>query len=283
VPLFALFHRDRLSAECFQLDYLKGILDEPRDLLEFIGSNFQLFENDTLTVFPTDLFVEKVSKYFAVTKSEAKRLLVFDVNNRSICPIFVRFRNEKLRDCVHISNDFYRFIYTILHSIITKDLFDNETVRLSKGFENEKVKAEFERNGYIYVSNITDKRKATLQIDGLAIKSKKCYVVECKGLRLKRLMDEPETLNNAIRDLKGYVLGKEYTTNKDGQKVERDKPSLISKLEYVEQNVCVLGAKYGFDADINEFEGVIVTMSRPPINEFKGVKILSIDQISGLG
>ncbi len=269
--------------QCFQLDYLEEILDEPRDLIEFIDSNFKLFENDTLTISPTHLFVEKASKYFGVTKSEAKRLLVFDVNNRSICPIFVRFRNEKLRDCVGISKDFCRFIYTILHSIITKDLFDNETVRLSKEFENEKVKAEFERNGYIYVSNITDKRKATLQIDGLAVKSKKCYVVECKGLRLKRLMDEPETLNYTIRDLKGYVLGKEYNTNKDRQTVERDKPSLISKLEYVKQNVRVLGATYGFDADINDFEGVIVTMSHPPINGFKGVKILSVDQISGLG
>jgi hypothetical protein len=150
-------------------------------------------------------------------------------------------------DNVCISKDFSRFIYTILHSIITKDLFDIETVRLSKEFENEKVKAEFERNGYIYVSNITDKRKATLHIDGLAIKGKKCYVVECKGLRLKRLMDEPDTLNSIIRDLKGYALGKEYTTNKDRQRVERDKPSLISKLEYVKQNVCVLGAKYRFD------------------------------------
>ncbi len=186
-------------------------------------------------------------------------------------------------DYVCITKDFSRFIYTILHSIITKDLFDIETVRLSKEFEDEKVKAEFERNGYIYVSNITDKRKATLQIGGLAIKSKEYYVVECKGLRLKRLLDEPDTLSYIIRDLKRYVLGKEYTTKKDRQIVERDKPSLISKLEYGKQNVCVLGAKYGFDADIDEFEGAIVTMSYPLINEFKGVKILSIDQISGLG
>ena len=117
----------------------------------------------------------------------------------------------------------------------------------------------------------------------MAIKGKKCYVVECKALRLKRLMDEPDRLNYIIRDLKGYVLGKEYTTNKDRQIVERDKPSSTSKLEYVKQNVRVLGAKYDFDADIDEFERVIVTMSYPPINEFNGVKILPIDQISGLG
>ena len=67
-------------------------------------------------------------------------------------------------------------------------------------------------------------------------------------------MDEPDTLNYIIRDLKGYVLGKEYTATKDRQIVERDKPSLISKLEYVTQSVCALGAKYGFEADINEFE-----------------------------
>lgn len=90
-----------------------------------------------------------------------------------------------------------------------------ETVRLSKECETKKVKTEFERNGYIYKPNVTDKRKSTLEIDGLAIKNKKCYVVECKGLRLKRLMDEPDTLDYIIRDLKGYVLGKEYTTDKN--------------------------------------------------------------------
>ena len=49
-----------------------------------------------------------------------------------------------------------------------------ETVRLSKEFETKKVKTEFERNGYIYKPNVTDKRKSTLGIDGLAIKNKKC-------------------------------------------------------------------------------------------------------------
>jgi hypothetical protein len=38
-----------------------------------------------------------------------------------------------------------------------------------------------------------DKRKPSLQIDGLAIKNEKCYIVECKAMRLKRLMDEPGT------------------------------------------------------------------------------------------
>jgi hypothetical protein len=44
--------------------------------------------------------------------------------------------------------------------------------------ENEKVKTEFERNEYVYRTNIMDKRKPSLQIDGLAIKNEKCYIVE---------------------------------------------------------------------------------------------------------
>ena len=68
-------------------------------------------------------------------------MLVYDVNNKSIFPLFVRFRNEKLHDVICITKDFSRFIYTILHVILTKDFFDDETVQISKDFEAQKVKA----------------------------------------------------------------------------------------------------------------------------------------------
>ena len=158
-----------MSAECFKLDYLEKILLEPRDLLEFI-STFTSFEDNTITVSPTHKFIKHASNYFDMPLTDVKKLLVFDDNNKSICPLFVRFRDRTLGDIVCITKDFSRFIYTILHSILAKDLFEIETVRLSKDFESVKVKTEFERNGYVYRTNITNKKKATLQIDGLAIK-----------------------------------------------------------------------------------------------------------------
>jgi hypothetical protein len=279
-PIFALFHHDRSSAECFKLNYLEQILIEPRNLIEFV-STFKHFEDDTLTFSPTHVFVKRASTYFGVSKHEAKKLLVFEVNNKSICPIFVRFRNKTAGDVVCITKDFSRFIYTILHPILTRELFDNETNRLSKEFEKQ-VQAEFERNEHIYRPNITDKRSSTLEIDGLAIKNKKCYIVECKAARLKRLMDEPDTTENIIRDLKGYVLGKKYTTNKDGQMTEIDKPSMAKKIAFVRDSINALGVKYGFDTNIEDFKGVIITMDYPPIPDYNGTHILSIGQISNL-
>lgn len=279
--IFVIFNRNRLSAECFDLEYLEEILSEPRDLLEFVSSTFQLYEDDTLTFCPTRKFIKQASDFFKISEDKVKKILVFDVNNKSIFPLFVRFRNQKLGDTVCITKDFSRFIYTILHAIITKDLFDEETVELSKDFENEKVKTKFEDSGYCYIKDVKDKKKASLQIDGLALGKNKCYIVECKGWRFPRLIDELETKEHIIRDLHGIVLGKEYS-NKDGKRIYKPKPSIIRKVEYVKENISNLGIMYDFNSDIKDFEGVIITIDYPPISEFNGIKMISINQISDL-
>jgi hypothetical protein len=57
---------------------------------------------------------------------------------------------------------------------------------------------------------------------------------------------------------------------------------MTSKVEFVKQNISVLGIKYGFDPNITEFEGIIITIDYPPISEFNRIKMLSISQISNL-
>lgn len=96
------------------------------------------------------------------------------------------------------------------------------------------------------------------------------------------LIDEPTTKDHIIRDLKGIVFGKEYSNN-DGKVIETDKPSIIKKVDYVKQNIVNLGVKYDFDSDlITEFEGLVITIDYPPISGFNEIKMLSINQISGL-
>lgn len=278
--MFVLFHRDRASAECFNLEYLDDILNEPRDLINFISGTFKLFENKIITVCPTHEFIRRASKFFGLTKSEAKKKLVFDVNNKSIFPLFVRFRNEELGDVVCISKDFSSFIYTILHAIILKELFDNETIRLSKEFENEKVKGKFEEIGYHYIKNVTDKKNATLEIDGLAIKNKLCFVIECKGWRLPRLIDEPETMEHVIRDLKGIVTGEKEYSHRNGMSKTKSKPSLLKKLDFVKSNIHDIARKHEFNSsNIIEFKPLVVTIDYPPISEYNGVKMISINDI----
>lgn len=82
--------------------------------------------------------------------------------------------------------------------------------------------------------------------------------------------------------MKGIVFGKEYSNN-DGKVIETDKPSIIKKVDYVKQNIVNLGVKYDFDSDlITEFEGLVITIDYPPISGFNEIKMLSINQISGL-
>jgi hypothetical protein len=279
--IFVLFHRNRTFAECFNLDYLQEVFSEPRDLLEFIA-RFREFEDDTITICRTRDFIFRASKYFDMPANKIKKLLIFDVNNKSVFPLFVRFRNPTLTDVVCITKDFSRFIYTILHAIITREFFDEETVQLSKEFENYSVARKFSEIGYTYVTNIIDKKKATLQIDGLAMKNDKCYIIECKGWRFPRLIDEPETKAHIERDLKGIVLGKEYS-NKKGKIVVKDRPDIFKKIRFVRDNIHKLGNKYKFNSDpLIDFEAKIITIDYPPIPDYKGVGIISINQISSL-
>jgi len=81
-----------------------------------------------------------------------------------------------------------------------------------------------------------DKKNATLEIDGLAINKNKCFVVECKGCRFPRLIDERETPEYIIRDMKGIVLGEEYTS-KNGKLIKKEKPSMFKKIEFVKSNI----------------------------------------------
>jgi hypothetical protein len=116
----------------------------------------------------------------------------------------------------------------------------------------------------------------------LSIKNNKCYVIECKGWRFPRLIDEPETKAHIERDLKGIVLGKEYS-NKKGKIVEKERPDIFKKIWFVRDNIHELGNKYKFNADpVTDFEAKIITIDYPPIPEYKGVGIISINQISSL-
>ena len=62
----------------------------------------------------------------------------------------------------------------------------------------------------------------------------------------ERLEMELETQDNIFRHLKGIIFGKEYS-HKGGRLTEKDKPSILKKIEFVKQNISVLGNKYGFD------------------------------------
>jgi hypothetical protein len=157
-------------------------------------------------------------------------------------------------------------------------LFDAETEKRSKAFERERVKNEFERLGYTYLTNVVDKRNSTLEIDGIALKNDRCYVVECKGWRLPHLVDELNKKNQTIRDLIGIVKGEKYPISKNGKMTTKKVTSLLDKMQFVSDNLSLWDLKSQI-----KIEGLIVLVDYLPISEYEGIKIISVDQISGLG
>ena len=159
-----------------------------------------------------------------------------------------------------------------MHGIIYKDLFDRETERRSKEFEKAEVKKNFERIGWLYYTNKTDKKNPSLEIDGLATYNKKMLVIECKGWQLYPLYESQKRQSYLTRDIKGIVEGKKFT----GEKAIKV-PSLVDKIEFVKKNMNIWGLN---PADYDEVIGAIIMKSFPSISEYKGIKVLSIKEIS---
>ena len=93
------------------------------------------------------------------------------------------------------------------------------------------MKEIFEKNNFQYIPNVTDKKDPSLEIDGIPIKQSRCYVVEYKGWRLSKLIDEKQNRDQIIRDLRGIVIGEKYTTENQSLTID-----LKKKVDYVKNN-----------------------------------------------
>ena len=101
--------------------------------------------------------------------------------------------------------------------------------------------------------------------------------------RFPRLIDEPETKEHIIRDLRGIVTGEKEYSHKAGLIKTKSIPSILKKVDYVKNNISELAKKHNFDnSNITEFKPMVVTIDYPPISEFNGVKMISIDEISSV-
>ena len=59
------------------------------------------------------------------------------------------------------------------------------------------------------------------------------------------------------------------------QFIHRSVKSLLSKIEFVKQNLM----KIGISHSVTDVKGLVVTLTHPPINEYKGVEIESFKEI----
>jgi hypothetical protein len=229
-----------------------------------------------LNSLPSRTFKRLLRKEF--TRNEKTNLynaLVFNEKNQNIFPLYL-----ELDKTVYISLDFTYFMYLFYYSFYYNDLFDQETQRLSGIFEKKIVPETFRKNGFDVVTNITDKPKnPTLEIDSMAFKNNLLYIVETKMWNIKAFYEHKKIHEFMKRDLKGIVDGKKYTT-KDSELTPKNIPSLLSKIQYVEDNTESLCPKH--HENITETRGLIITKSYPPINLYKNIEIITLDEIKNL-
>ena len=204
---------------------------------------------------------------------EIERLFVFCEGNQTTFPLFV-----ELGDQVLVPHATAYLVSRLLYPIVHKELFDAETVRKSKELEMMKVGEAFNRAGFGYCSNLTDKKQPSMQIDGMATRNRELWVVEVKGWRTRRYFEHRKNQDELARDLRGVIDGWKYSTIEGIQRREK-KVSLLEKMEFVKRNMSIWGFR---PEDYDAVNGVIIIKDYPPMTEYHGVKIRSVNEVGTL-
>lgn len=266
--------KNSLFLNIFNPDYLKE-KNIHIDVFSRLTKNFEGNPGNIISL-PTRDFKWLLRKEF--TRSEKNNLynsFVFSKENQNIFPLYL-----ELDKIVHISLDFTYFMDLFYYSFYYKELFNQETQRLSDIFEKEIVPKTFRKNGFEVATNITDTPKnPNLEIDSIALNDNLLYVIETKMWGIKKFYDHKKIHEFMKRDLEGIVDGKKYTT-KNGELTIKDIPSLRLKIEYVKDNLKSICPKH--HENITEIRGLIITKSHPPINLYKNIAIISSNYINNL-
>lgn len=269
---YLAFIRNDLYSKVFELRQFGNLMHDPARLFDFF--NKFPFDPRGFTQCDTTKFISESRRFFKKSLETVKKTLLFDNENQDAFPLFVRIKNKKY-DFVIFSQNFAIFMYVLLHAIITRDLFIAETNRRGKIFE-ERVKGKFETLGFSYMPNVKDDPKQpTLEIDGIAVKNEKCFVIECKNSRLPLIVESSEARTIMIDDLKGIVDGYKREL-RDGQRVKTPVKKLTEKVAFVKNHLTQLG----INETITDIRAIIITRDIPLMDTYDGIEIVSFDEIS---
>ncbi len=275
-PIFQTFlvslTKNKLFAENFDMKKLKEYGLSPDRILEILKSLDQ--HDGLMNMSSRSNFMKIIKKVFRGHREQVIfKKLVFNQNNQRIFPIFI-----ELGDNVFTSPYFIRLLCVYYYPIFYKTFFDNEIRKQGDVFEQEEVPSKFKSNGFKVHLSFKDKKNATLEIDGLAWKDDKLFVIECKVWDIKSYFEHRKIHLYRKRDLEGIVDGKAYTT-KNGNIITKDKPSIQTKVDFVKNNLEKFCPDY---KQIKEIQGIIIIKSQPPIKSYKNIKIIASDEIEGL-
>jgi hypothetical protein len=262
---YCCFLRNEIYKEVFGLlDRFSNELN-PHKLMDLVNS----YPVNDKSLFHTALpeFIDRANKFLGMPKKRIKELLIFNEKNTEIFPVFLELNGR-----VYISHQASFIFYILLHAIIYRNLFDRETEKRSKELENQEVRMAFQEIGWKYLTNLTDGKKPTIEIDGIAISQSRIVVVECKGWKLKPFYEYLNQQNYLVRDIKGVIDGQKYTN----QKPEKVK-GLLEKINCFKANMQI----WNLDkAQFNAIDGLLVLRAFSPIPEYKGIPIISVKEIA---
>lgn len=275
-PMFKSFKtsltKNTIFAHFFDLTYLQKKQISPGIFQKFIR---EFRQKNTNSIFSECVprkeffrFIRRKLKEF--NKYEIYDTLVFGKENKDIFPFFV-----ELDGFVYISPHFLFLMNTFYIPFYHKDLYDNETTRLSYIFEENEVPDKLRMNGFKVRPNVKDRKKnPTLQIDSIAWKNKVLYVIEVKIWDISCAFENKQTHLIRERDLRGIVDGFKYTNGEPSPI-----PSLSKKIDFVKSNIERLCPDY---KEIKDIKGLIITKSYPPIDSYKGVTMIGFNEIKDL-
>jgi hypothetical protein len=297
-PLFLSFKygltKNRLFAETFDFKYMKN----KRVLIESF-SNINKYSDlfcEQLIVLSVENFKHFLNESFKeFDQEQLYNDLVFKYENQTVFPLFIEFENFtiktsthtiKYNSCIISSMTLLKVIKLFYYPIYYEKLYHDETVRLSKHFENNIIPGEFYKMGFNVRVDV--KKKNTFQIDTIAWNSNVLYVIETKLWDISKYFEHRRAHNQRERDLKGIVDGYEYSYGR-----EERIPSLTSKVNYVKANLTEISSKYAatqmfpdHDTSWNNIDkrimGLIVTKSYPPLKEYNGIKMIGFGEIKDL-
>ncbi len=270
--LYMALLRNELFSETFDLRSLSNLSSDPSRIIQFFNEFPRL--DGALTEDDTDPFLNRCRKYFKKSLPVVRKTILFEPGNESAFPLVLR--NIWDRDSVFLSQGFVAILYILLHAVITKDIFDDETGRRGVLFES-KVQEKFENLGFKYIPNVKDDYKSpTLEIDGIAIKDDYCFVIEVKNRRLPPEVESSNVKKIMIFDLKGIVDGKKRAT-KDGERIIKNIKSLPEKINYVQSNLENLDLA---TVSNKKVFGLIITHDYPLISIYKNIYYFWLNDVT---
>lgn len=264
--------KNDLFAKSFDLAYLKTANISPNKLLDVLKAFKR--QAGLINMCSDEEFKNIIKKTFSGFRVQSiYKNIVFSEENQEVFPIFVKLDGD-----MFTSPLFTTLLSLYYYPVFYKDFFATETAKRGKEFEDKEIPDKFKSLSYKVHPPFQDKKNATLEIDGLAWKDERLYVIESKIWDAKPYFEHKKIHLHRERDLKGIVDGKKYTT-KDGKLIEEDIPSLTEKIEFVKNNLAKLCPEH---ANIKQITGVIIMKSRHYLKEYNGVKIIAYDEIESL-